>query len=276
MTVGDISLTASARANLTALTSTQDLLGQTQEHLSTGKTVNSASDNATAFFASQGFLNSANDLNNVKNNLSSALESVNSFDNSITDVTSIIVQLQGLTTQAQGTTDTGTRAGLASQFNQLTEQLDQLVNDATFNGSNLLNSTGSTLVVYFNAQNTTALTIIGVNVTSAGLLTSSGNAASNSWAGATDIQTSQSFLLTALATLRTDAATFGGNATLIQTRQDFTSNLITSLQNASSDLVQADTNIEGANLQALQAQDQLGIVALGISGTLEQAILRIL
>ncbi len=276
MAIGDISLNSTVRADLTALNATTNLLATTQQDLSTGKTVNSASDNATAFFASQGFLNSANDLNNVKNNLSSALESVNSFDNSLADVTSVITQLQGLTTQALGTTDTGTRAGLASQFNSLNSQLDQLVNDATFNGSNLLNSTGSTLVVFFNATNTTALTISGVNVTSAGLLTSSGNTASNSWAGATDIQTSQSYLLTALATLRTDAANFGGNATLIQTRQDFTSNLITSLQNASSDLIQADTNIEGANLQALQAQDQLGIVALGISGTQEQAILRIL
>jgi flagellin len=276
MAIGDISLSGSARSNLTALQTTTTLLQQTQEHLATGKNVNTASDNATAFFASQGFLNSANDLNNVKNNLSSALESVNSFDNSIADVTSVVTQLQGLTTQALGTTDTNTRAGLASQFNALTTQLDELVNDATFNGSNLLNSSGATLVVYFNETNTTALTITGVNVTSAGLLTSTGNVAAGAFATAPNIQASQSYLLTALSTLRTDAANFGGNATLIQTRQDFTSNLIESLQTASSDLVQADTNTEGANLQALQAQDQLGIVSLGISGTLEQAILRIL
>jgi flagellin-like hook-associated protein FlgL len=276
MAIGDITLSASARSNLNALSATSGLLANTQNHLATGKVVNTASDNATAYFASAGFLNSANDLNNVKNNLSSALQSVNSFDNSLSDVTSVITQLQGLATQALGTTDTNTRAGLASQFNSLATQLDQLVNDATFNGSNLLNSTGNTLVVYFNATNTTALTITGVNVTSAGLLTSSGNAAASSWAAASNIQTSQSYLLTALSTLRTDAAQFGGNATLIQTRQDFTSNLITSLQNASSGLVQADTNVEGANLQALQAQNQLGIVSLGISGTQEQAILRIL
>ena len=276
MAIGDISLSSSARANLTALQSTSSLLGETQKHLSTGRTVNSAADNATAYFASAGFLASANNLNNVKNNLSSALGSVNSFDNSISDVTSVLTQLQGLATQALGTTDTGTRAGLASQFNALTTQLDQLVNDATFNGTNLLNSTSNTLVVFFNEKNTTALTITGVNVTSAGLLTASGKTASGSWVGASDIQTAQSYLLTALSTLRTDAANFGGNATLIQTRQDFTSNLITSLQNASTDLVQADTNVEGANLQALQAQNQLGIVSLGISGTLEQSILRIL
>jgi len=249
-------------------------LNSTQEALSTGKTVNSASDNAVAFFASAGFLNAANGLNTIKNTISTALQTVNSFDNSISDVTSVITQLQGLTTQALGTTNTTTRNGLASQFNALTTQLDLLVNDATFNGTNLLNSTGNNLVVFFNATNTTALTISGVNITSAGLLATV--AAGSSWAGATDIQASASFLLTALATLSTDAANFGGNSTLLQTRQDFTSNLINSLQTASSNLVTADTNTEGANLQALQAQDQLGIVALGVSGTLAQSILRIL
>jgi flagellin-like hook-associated protein FlgL len=275
MSIGDINLSASARANLTALTNTTSLLSTTQKALATGKAVNSASDNATAYFASQGFLQSANDLNNISNNLSTALEAVNSTDNSIADVTSVVTQLQGLATQALGTTDTTLRAGYASQFNALTTQLDELVNDATFNGTNLLNSTSNTLVVYFNATNTTALTITGVDITSSTLL-NSGATAQGSFALDSNIQEAQSYLLTALTTLRTDASQFGGNATLIQTRQDFTSNLINSLENASNDLVAADTNVEGANLQALQAQDQLGITSLGVSGTLEQAILRIL
>ena len=276
MAIGDISLSASTRNSLTALTSTGTLLGQTQSHLSTGKLVNSAIDNASAYFASQGFLARANQLATVKNSLSTSLETVNSTDNSITDVTSVINQLNGLATQAIGTTDTNVRAGLASQFNALTTQLDLLVNDAVFNGTNLLNSTGSQLVVYFNETNTTALTITGVNITSAGLLTTSGNTAIGAWAATSNIQTSQSYLLTALSTLRTDAATFGGNATLLQTRQDFTANLITSLQNASNDLTASDSNTEGANLQALQAQNQLGVISLGVSGQLEQAIIRIL
>ncbi len=70
MSVGQISLTAAARANLAAIQNTTSLLQTTEEHLSSGKDVNSASDNATAYFASQGFLQRANDLNSVKGNLS--------------------------------------------------------------------------------------------------------------------------------------------------------------------------------------------------------------
>ena len=97
----------------------------------------------------------------------------------------------------------------------------------------------------------------------------------NAFANTTDINTAASLLLTAISTLRTDSQQFGSNATLIQTRQDFTSNLINSLTLASNNLVLADTNQEGASLQQLQAQNQLAIVSLGISGQLTQAILRL-
>ncbi len=273
MSIGEIALSSSARANLSALQSTATLLEKTQQHLSSGKNVNSATDNATAYFASQGFLNRANNLNTVKNNLATALTTVQSVTQSISSVTSVVQQLQGVVTQALGTTDTSTRLGLASQFNQLLTQLDTLVNDATFNGTNLLNSTSNNLVVYFNETNTTSLTISGVNISYSGLNI---NTAGNNFKDAASINSAGSLLLTALSTLVTDAANFGGNATLIQTRQDFTTSLINNLQSASNNLTLADTNTEGANLQALQAQNQLGIVSLGISGQLAQAILRIL
>ena len=112
-----------------------------------------------------------------------------------------------------------------------------------------------------------------MNITSAGLGIV---AATNAFSDATSINTAGSLLSTALSTLRTDASSFGGNATLIQTRQDFTTNLISSLTTASNNLINADTNQEGANLQALQAQNQLAITALGISGTVSSAILKIL
>lgn len=272
MSVSNISLSASARNNLNALQVTSKALASTQQHLATGKKVNSAADDANAYFASQGFLNRANDLNSVKSNLSTALTSVNSATQSISDVTTVVQQLEGVTTQALGTTDTTIRAGLASQFNALLTQLDTLVNDATFNGTNLLNSTSTTLIVYFNENNTTALTVTGVNISHTGLNISS---AANAFIDTDSINTAGSLLLTALSTLRTDAASFGANATLIQTRQTFTSDLISNLQNASDGLVLADTNLEAANEQALQAQNTLGVDALNISSQTQQAILKL-
>lgn len=272
MAFGQISLTSSARANLLSLQNTSQLLQVTQERLSTGKKVNTAIDNATSFFASRGFLDRASDLSRLKDGLSTALQTVKATSNAIDAITKVIEQAQGLTSSALQTSDATTRSGLATQFDNLRDQIDALVNDAVFNGTNLASSTSNTLVVKFNEDNTSTLTITGVDITSSGLSVS---ASANNWASETDINTAVDALQTALTTLRTHASNFGTNATLIQTRQDFTNNLINTLQTASDNLVLADTNEEGANLQALQARQQLGVVSLGISGQQAQAILRL-
>ena len=72
-----------------------------------------------------------------------------------------------------------------------------------------------------------------------------------------NIDTEISKLDTALNTLRTQASKFGSNLTTVQTRQDFTKNLINTLHTGADNLVLADTNEEGANLLALQTRQQL-------------------
>jgi len=272
MAIGDVSLTSSARQNLLSLQNTSKLLGQTQERLATGKKVNSSLDNASAYFASKGFLNSANDLSNLKDNMSTAIQTVKSATDAIDSISLVINQMQGLTNSALQTSDSTTLTSLATQYNGLRDQIDGLVTDSIFNGTNLLNSTTTTLQVFFNATNSTSLTITAVNNTATGLGVET---AAGGWASTANVQTAQSLLQTALATLRSNSSTFGNNNTILNTRLDFTTNLVTTLQTASDNLVLADTNEEGANMQALQAQSQLGVIALGISGEQAQAILRL-
>ncbi len=73
-----------------------------------------------------------------------------------------------------------------------------------------------------------------------------------------------------------DSASSDGNSTVIKTRQDFTTYLSDSLQSGSGNLVIADQNPQDADLQALPTHDQLGIVALGVSGQQSQTVLRLL
>lgn len=274
MAIGDVSLSSAARQNLASLQSTAKLLGTTQAHLSSGKKVNSALDNASSYFASQGFLNSANDLSNLKDGLSTSLQTVSAATNTLQSITAVVQQLQGITSAALQTTDTTVRNGLATQYDSLLTQLDGLVNDSTFNGTNLLSGTSSTLTVTFNATGSETLSITGVDATASGLSIAQASTLNN-FTSNSDITSAASDLSTALSTLRTYASGFGGNNTIIQTRSTFTDNFINTLRTASDNLVLADTNEEGANLQALQAQSQLGVVALGISGQQAQAILRL-
>jgi flagellin-like hook-associated protein FlgL len=260
---------------LLSLQQTSSLLATTQNRLATGKKVNSALDGATSYFASQGFLNRANDLSGIKDNLSNSLQTVTAAANAIDSITKLVQQAQGITATALQNSDAGTRSALALQFNDLLGQINGLVNDATFNGTNLIGPTNTSLVVYFNEDNSSKLTITSVNLsvdTTNGLSVA---VAGNKFVSDSDINTAVSQLQTALSKLRTTASGFGNNVTVIQTRQDFTSTLINTLQTASDNLTLADVNQEGANLQALQARNQLGITSLGISGQLAQAILRL-
>lgn len=217
-------------------------------------------------------MNRASDLSRLKDSMATALQTVKAATNAIDSITDLVSQMQGLTTSALQTTDTALRSSYATQFDNLRSQIDSMVDDAVFNGTNLLSSTAQNLVVNFNESSTSTLTISSIDTTSTGLSVAG---AVGSWADAADITTSATALSAALNTLRSTASTLGTNSTLIQTRQTFTNSLVNTLQTASDNLTLADTNEEGANMQALQARQQLGVVSLSISGQQAQSILRL-
>lgn len=273
MTTESVQLTASARANLLSLKQTSELLSRTQGRLASGKKVNTAIDNAAAFFASQGFLQRASDFGRIKESMGTAIQTLQAASNAVDAITKVVNQAQGLVAAAQQSTDATVRSNYATQFNALLTQVNNLVADATFNGTNLLSGTGS-LAVNFNESAAIELTITSLNTTAAagGLNIA---VATGGWASSTQIDAAGTDLVAALNTLRSNAATFGNNSTIISTRQSFTDGLVSALQVASDNLVLADVNEEGANLQSLQAAQQLGVISLGISGQQSQAILRL-
>jgi flagellin len=175
----------------------------------------------------------------------------------------------GQTTVAGGTVSS-TLTSLAAQFDALRTQMNSLASDASFNGVSLLNS--QSLKVVFNEQATTSLTLNGVSASSTGLgITGT----TNSWQTNVDIKTSIALVDAAQVTLRNYGTTFSNNNQIVLARQDFTKNLIKSLESGAENLVLADTNQEGANLLALQTRQQLSQTALALSAQNDQAILRL-
>ena len=61
----------------------------------------------------------------------------------------------------------------------------------------------------------------------------------------------------------------------MQTRQDFTKNIINTLQVGADNLTLADTNEEGANLTALQTRQQISTIALSLANQANQQVLRL-
>src|SRR4249920_3394530 len=163
--MSDIVLSAGVRSNLLQLQQTSDLITQTQTRLATGKRVNSALDNAINFFTAQGLDNRANDLNGLLDSMSNAINTIQAANNGITAITKLVQSAQALTSQANQTADTTVRATLASQFDTLLPQIDQLAADAGFNGINLLG--GNDLTITMNPDATSNVVVTSFNDTTA-------------------------------------------------------------------------------------------------------------
>ena len=162
------------------------------------------------------------------------------------------------------------RTSFAAQFDDLRTQIDQLVQDAGFNGVNLLN--GDSLTVTFNEDGTSTLGIAGVTYNSTGLGIS---ASVNNFQHDNNVNAALTELSTATASLRSQASKFGSNLSVVEIRQDFTKSLINVLETGAANLTLADTNEEGANLLALQTRQQLSSTALSLASQADQNVLRL-
>ena len=271
-TVDDIHLSAASRANLLSLQNTTKLIGRTQERLATGQKVNSALDDAAAFFQAQGLTNRASDLSRTKDGIDQAIQTLKATIDGIDSATQIVEQLQGLAQSAKSASTAADRSQLANQAELLAVQLNNLINDSSYNGINLIKATPDNLQVNFNEDATVELTIVGINLTAANLGADI-STATNNWGTSGDVNADLDEYASALGQLRTAASTIGSQNTLLQTRLDFVNNIVNTLSEGSDKLTLADTNEEGANLLALQTRQQLGINSLSLAAQSEQAIL---
>ena len=77
----------------------------------------------------------------------------------------------------------------------------------------------------------------------------------------------------AITELRTIASTFSTSLGIMQTREDFTIELINALESGAAKLVNANLEEESAKLLALQTRQAIGVQSLSIANTSQQSIL---
>ncbi len=266
----NIILSATLRANLVSLNRTTEFSDRTQERLASGLAVNTPLDNAAAFFAAKSLNNRADDLLKLKDNIYQGVSTLAAALNGIEAITELVEQAKGIATTARATSDTNERSALAVPFNALREQINFLSNDASFGGTNLIANVPDNLTVDFNEDATSSLTINGIDSSTTGLGV---GAALVDFAFDVFIDIAINQVETAIATLRTTAATLGSNSTVLQARLNFTEDLTNTLQEGSGKLTLADLNEEAANSLSLDTRQQLGLNSLALAAQSERAII---
>ncbi len=270
----NISLTSAMRANLSSLQDVAKLIGTTQQRLATGRRVNSATDDATAYFSAQAGFNKADALTSLKAAMGEGLQKIQTGLTAVSSATDILKQMKSLADQALASNDSTTKGNLETQFNTLRTQLNSLTqNDANYKGTNLLSGTsGNDLTVNFNEDASSNITISATDTTS----TSYEPAAASGWATAnSNITTSRDAATTAITSFNGLATSLGAYSSFIQARIDFTHQASNIFKTGAENLVAADMNEEGANMLMLQTRQQLGTTALALSSQAAQSVLRL-
>jgi flagellin-like hook-associated protein FlgL len=270
--MSDITLSSRVRTNLLALQGTSDLMSITQGRLATGKKVNSALDNASAFFQAQGMSDRASTLSGLLDGISTGVSTIQAASKGLDSIYKALQAVQGVVDKAKAETDTTKLTGYQTQIDDLLSSIDDTATDSTFNGVNLLAS--ATLTVNFNEDGSSKIAVAGIDGSATGL-----GASAVVKAGATlavsDFTDIEADIKTAQSAVRSAQSSFANSLTIMQNRQDFTKSLVNTLKTGSDNLTNADTNEEAANLLALQTRQQLSQTALSLSNQADQAVLRL-
>ena len=98
--VSNITLTSPIRSNLLSLTNIAKQMDKTQLILATGKKVNTALDNASAYYQARSLTNRSADLNALLDAMDQGIQTIEAASQGIETATSLLKQMQSITTQA--------------------------------------------------------------------------------------------------------------------------------------------------------------------------------
>jgi len=277
-----------AMTALRTLQTTNNNLLDTQNRISTGKKVATASDNAATWAVASAMSNTGGVFKTIADSLASSVETVAAFrtqsesiDKMLTEVAKKAAQMQ--TDGLDDTTKTNMKNAIAKDLEQIGEVLEK----TKVNGMNLFTgqvgeTEGVTEVSFASGYSGTSVEVITISAEQynfdAGTLTNGDGSATLSADdlgadGSWDVDAFMTKLNDVQTSIRSTAAKLGSYESRMELQKGFMEGMSDALTKGVSALVDADMTEESARLQALQVQQQLGTQALSIANQAPQSLL---
>ncbi|MDX9998154.1 MAG: flagellin [Phenylobacterium sp.] len=268
----------SAMIALQNLNKTSGALADVQGHISTGLRIQNAKDNASVWAIAQGQRADIGALASVRMSLERA-QSISEVTLSAGEsVSDLLVQLKEKVVAAMDPSlDAQARTALNSDFQSLLRQIKQVVDNAEFDGANMLKGTITTSIKFLaNAEATSSVTLSAKTFSMS--TNGGGPYITFSYPSSNILTKTQASLNLArvnasLANVNQALGDLGAQAKQIENHTLFVNKLSDVLTAGVGNLVDADLAKESARLQALQVQQQLGAQALSIANQAPQVIL---
>jgi len=255
------------------LNKTNSQLQTVQNRINTGLAVSSAKDNGGIYAIAQNMRSEVGGLRAVTNSLDLAVSSVDVALAAGDAVSDLLVEMKEKALAASDVSlDSASRTALNEDFKALRDQISTIVENAEFNGTNLIDGTNSDgISALANAKGTNTIAVASEDMSLSGdvLSLSAGmeiSTASDGTAAVTAIETALTNLNSALSRLGTGSKS-------LEIHKTFVGKLSDSLETGIGNLVDADLAKESAKLQSLQVKQQLGIQALSIANSAPSTVL---
>jgi flagellin len=263
----DAALTA-----LQNLNSTSSQLSEVQGRISTGLAINGAKDNAAVWAIAQGQRADIGSLGAVKSSLDRATSIADVASSAGATISDLLVQMKANVVAAlDPSIGTASRNSLDSAYKSELRQITSIVQNATFDGANLLNGSVAQIKFIANADATGFITLSSQNLSLGGAIVTVPGTSSITSVAAASVALAQ----LSASILNTNAAlgNLGSQSKEISNHNLFVQKLTDQLTAGVGNLVDADLAKESARLQSLQVQQQLGAQALSIANQAPQIIL---
>ena len=263
----------SAAIALQNLARTNDRLGDVQSRISTGLKVQGAKDNAAIWAIAQQQRADVGALNAVKQSLDRATSIADVGLSAGESVSDLLNQLKEKVVAAKDSSlKTQSRELLNADFQALLRAIASAVDNATFDGGNILNGSLTTGIRFLaNADASSFVTLSAKDLTLGGSIIEL--ALSDSLLTLTGATQALTRLDNSIGQLNAALGEIGAQAKQIEAHNSFVTKLIDTLESGIGNLVDADLAKESARLQALQVQQQLGAQSLSIANQAPQIIL---
>jgi flagellin len=253
-----------AMVALQYLNQTQEQLHETQSHINTGLKVATPIDNGAVYAIAQNMRGNVAGYQAVSDSIN---RGVSTIDVAISAGQSISDLLNDLKSKAlagaDASLDTASRNALNADFTALRDQITTIVQNASFNGTNMVDGSTANFQALASADGTKKITVDGQTLKLSGVIVTVKSTSTISTAAKAStmigvINSSIQNVNGALAKMASGVKKFTIQAT-------FVSKLVDTLNAGIGNLVDADMAVESAKLQSLQVKQQLGIQALSIA-----------
>ncbi|WNL38501.1 flagellin [Halomonas sp. PAMB 3232] len=269
------------------LSKSQGMLAQAQERLSSGLRINSASDDAAGQAIANKMTAQIKGMDQASRNASDGISLVQTMEGGLDQINDNLQRIRELA--VQGANDTNTdddRAAIETEINERLAEIDRVAGSNNFNGTNLLNASGSLSIQV--GSNTDVEDVINVKTVDAtvsglGLTGASGGIVAGttftaaSGAGAhTSFQSLIDAVDTATKTLDTNRATLGATLNRFDSVIDNLATTSTNLSEARSRIEDADYAKEVSNMTRANILQQAGTSMLAQANQTPQSVLSLL